>query len=112
MILEHYGTFTLFSRSDDHRLSVYGVEKTDAGAEGSEEESEVFYSEEETMERDPPVAELKDTEAEAWDDMCQTIIKESSREVKKSATAWGKLSSAGKLIQIVASHITRQEANT
>ena len=63
------------------------------------------------MEGDPPVAGLKDTDAEAWDDMCQTVIKESSKEVKKSATAWGKLSSAGKLVQTVASHLTRQEAN-
>ena len=69
------------------------------------------------MEGDLPVAELKDTDAEAWDDMWQTVIKESSREVKKSATAWGKLSSAGKLYRLrpVTSHgekSTRRKSQT
>ena len=97
----------LFSRNDDRVLLVNGGAEAEVG--GESEDNEVFYSEEETMEEGPSSVDLEGVDGEAWDDMCQTVTRKNSEEVRKVAATRGKLSGARKLAQIVVIHIARKE---
>ena len=103
---------TLFSQNDDRAMLVHGGADAKAGDEeaeaaGEPEEHEVFYSEEKTTEAGLSSVDLEDVDGEIWNGMCQTVTKENIKEVKKVVTTWGRLDDAGKLTQIVISHMSQ-----